>query len=185
MPVLDAHTMAANWIGNGGPKNRTVAWLAVSLAESSWNTDAVSPTDARGLYQLEPYSWPAGAGPLSGWDQPGPNSLAAIILSGGGMNFAPWDTAYANINASGRYSYLSWPENGSAASNGMPYVTALLGNNYGGSPAPASNPGVDGSLPAALDWYAQATASATPGLSVLARRVSSRASFMYRPGRLA
>jgi len=180
MAVLSAHDMADNWIGNGGPRNRTVAWLSVSLAESSWDTEAVSPTDARGLYQVEPYSWPAAAGPLANWDQPGPNSYAAVLLSGGGVNFAPWDTAYADIEATGRYTFLSWPEPGSAADKNMPYVAGLLGSNFYGGTTPPVQPGVDGTLPAALQWYGQATDTLIPLLTDAANRWTRIAHDMYR-----
>jgi hypothetical protein len=175
-----AHEVASFWVANGGPAKSAVAWASVSRAESSWDTEAVSPTDARGWYQIEPYSWPAGAGDISGWDQPGPNSRAAVLLSGGGVNFAAWDTAYADINASGRYTFLAWPENGSAAWDNMPTVAGMLGTTYYGGVTPPVVPGLSGTLPDALRWYAQQSDVVLPALITATRAYSDLARRMYR-----
>jgi hypothetical protein len=180
MAVLDAHTMAQSWIAAGGPLRYTVPWISVSRAESSWNTHAVSPTDARGLYQLEPYSWPAGAGSLDNWTDPVANSRAAVLLSGGGVNFAPWDTAYANIERTGRYRFLAFPEIESAAANNMPVVTAMLGSSYYGNGSPGNEPGITGTLPAALNWYTLTTDAVIPGMIARARKQRMIAQAMYR-----
>lgn len=179
MATLNAWDMAAAWIAAGGAPNRTVAWLSVSLAESSWNTDAVSPTDARGLYQMEPGSWPESAGPLSEWRDPNYNSRAAVILSGGGVNFAPWDTAYANIYRSGRYAFLQWPEESSAASSYMPYVSALLGNKYYGTVHAPETPGLTGGLPDAIRWYGEVANTVIPVLATRARGIGAAARRAY------
>ncbi len=162
MTVLSASSMAAHWTGNGGPRNRTVAWLSVALAESGWDTEAISPADALGLYQILRSNF-AGLGlPASGWDVPDINSRAAVLLSGGGMNFAPWDTAYANINASGRFSFLGWPQPGSAAANNMPHVASLLGGGFGGGGTAPAAPGVTGTLADAIGWYNRTTHATIP-----------------------
>lgn len=186
MTILTPHQAAGWWENVGGPANRVVAWVAVALSESGLDTQAISPTGARGLYQVEPYSWPARAGPFEFWNQPGPNSLAAVVLSGGGVNFAPWDTAYANIYRSGRYSFLGWPERGSAAWNNMPYVAARvgaggqIGAGAPGAPTPPAVPGFTGTLPSALDWYAQMTAHAIPSQTWYTRRVQAAVRGLYR-----
>jgi len=180
MPVLSAQQVASWWKSEGGPDKSAVAWVSVSLAESSWDTEAVSPTGAVGLYQVEPYSWPAQLGSFSMATDPGYNTLAAIDLSGGGVNFAPWDTAYANIYASGRYSFLAWPEPGSAAFNHMVYVATVLGTNPDGNAGPPPQPGISGTLPDALKWFSDVTYGAAPALSARARAVSARAGIQYR-----
>lgn len=179
MTVLGAHEMVQAWISAGGPLRYTVPWISVSRAESSWDTEAVSPTDARGLYQLEPYSWPPGAGPIANWTDPVANSQAAVILSGGGVNFAPWDTAYANIGRSGRYTFLAFPEIGSAAADNMPIVTAMLGSGYYGTASNPTEPGITGTLPAALNWYTLTTDAVIPQMIAAARRHSSIARRMF------
>jgi hypothetical protein len=179
MSILSAYQIVSAWVDNGGPKNRALAWAAVSLSESSWDTEAISPTEARGLYQIEPYSWPDGAGPFTDWIQPDANTKAAIILSGGGVNFAPWDTAYANIEASGRYSFLAWPENGSAAANNMPVVQGDLGTTGYGTTSAPDVPGLTGSLPDAIRWYGEVANTVLPVLASRARGIGSAARRAY------
>lgn len=164
MTQLTANEVYDWYKSEGGPDNRSVAWISVSLAESSWTTDALSPTGAVGLYQVEPYSWPSQLGSFDMATDPGYNTLAMLDLSGGGANFAPWDTAYANIYASGRYSFLNWPEQGSAAWNNMGYVAGILSGIPYHSTTPPVQPGLDGSLPDAIAWYQQVSVSAAPAI---------------------
>ena len=179
MTVLSAYQMVTYWETNGGPVKLAVAWLSVSLAESSWNTDATSPTDAHGLYQIEPYSWPAGAGSPDRWDDPNANTRAAVILSGGGVNFAPWDTAYADIRSSGRYTFLAWPEAGSAAAGYMPYVQGTLGTSYYGTTVAPDIPGLTGTLPDAIRWYGEAANAIIPNLAHTAKARAAAARRLY------
>lgn len=170
-----------NWYkSEGGPDNRDVAWLSVSLAESSWEVDAVSPTGAVGLYQVEPYSWPARLGSFDMATDPGYNTLAMLDLSGGGMNFAPWDTAYANIYASGRYSYLNWPETGSAAERNFGYVAAQLTGLPYTNPQPPSQPGIDDTLPGAIAWTDQTAGAYVPALRRRLALTAAVTGRMYR-----
>jgi hypothetical protein len=179
MTVISPWIAAQAWLAGGGHINATAMWVAVGVSESSLNTDAVSPTDARGIWQIEPYSWPRGAGPISNWANPNSNAAAAVILSGGGVNFAPWDTAYRNIYQSGRYSYLHWPEPGSAAANNLPWVLAHLGTRAFGTEAAPAEPGLANTLPQALAWYAAATNFGLPVLNnqVKAKRAATRRLF--------
>lgn len=179
MTVLTAYQMVLYWETNGGPPKLALPWISVSRAESSWDTEATSPTDAHGLYQLEPYSWPAGAGNGDNWADPNANSRAAVILSGGGVNFAPWDTAYANIEASGRYSFLAWPENGSAAANWMPTVAGELGTTYYGTTVAPDIPGLTGTLPDAIRWYGEVANTIIPNLAHTARSYGATARRLY------
>lgn len=179
MALLHAHQVVAYWTGAGGPARTALAWASVSIAESSWDTEATSPTDAHGLYQIEPYSWPAGAGDGSLWRDPAANSKAAVILSGGGSNFAPWDTAYADIGRSGRYTYLAWPEKGSAAARYMPYVQGALGTTAYGTGAAPAEPGLTGTLPDAIRWYGEASNSVIPNLMRAAWRFGEVARRLY------
>lgn len=176
---LNSQQMADWYKSEGGPDKRVVQWLSVALAESSWETDVVSPTGATGLYQIEPYSWPAQLGPYSLVTDPGYNTLAMLDLSGGGMNFAPWDTAYANINSSGRYTYLAWPETGSAAYNNFVFVATALGTSIGQGVPPPPRPGIDGTVPDGIAWYGQAAGVVIPQLVSGARRVHSIARRSY------
>lgn len=69
------------------------------------------------------------------------NAKIAVAMSGHGVNCAAWDSAYRNINASGRYSFLAWPEQGSADFANLAVVSAQLGHDkLGGAMPPVGNP---------------------------------------------
>lgn len=127
MTILTAADTAGFWERAGGPANRSAEWVAIAMAESSLVTEALSSTGAIGLWQIEGYnSWWAGTD-QNGLYDPALNAKAAVYGSGGGTNCAPWDTCYADINASGRYSYLAYPERGSAAWLNISAAAAAIG----------------------------------------------------------
>lgn len=156
MTQLSIPQIAGWWEREGGPSTRTVEWVAISLAESSGFTDAVSVTNAIGLWQEEPDHAGEYGYPVSALFDPQVNAFIAVRLSGYGTNCAAWDTAYANIYASGRYGFLGYPEHGSAAWNNLATVANVLGRSaIPGGPAP-TQPGLGQDLPAAIarwqDW---------------------------------
>jgi hypothetical protein len=165
------------------PANRAVAWVSVAYGESGFNTEATSYVDARGLYQFMRYSWP---GNLGSFDQnaydPYWNTLAMRELSGDGMNFAPWDSCYANINRSGRYSFLSWPQVGSSVYNSMWLVAGLMGAKPPHGLSPPSQPGVTGTLPAALQRYGELTHTIIPQATKRQKLLAATIARMYRLG---
>lgn len=163
----------------GLPKNRAVAWVSVAYSESGFNTRAESPVGARGLYQFMPGSWPPQAGFYANAFDPYWNTVAMRYLSGDGMNFAPWDSAYRNINASGRYSYLAWPEAGSAVSNNMWLIAGLMGVSPPTALHPPAQPGVSNQMPAALTWYSQATHTVLPRSTAQMRGLFARSRRLY------
>lgn len=134
MTTLSASQVAAYWRQAGGAADRVVEFVAIAGAESSLDTNALSSTDARGLWQIESYN--------SGWAQATPDELydplvnarAAVYGSGGGTNCAAWDTCYYDINTSGRYSFLAYPERYSAAWSWISSVTTELGTGGYGPP---------------------------------------------------
>lgn len=127
MTILTASEVAGWWVKGGGPANRSVEWVAIAMAESSLDDAAVSSTNAIGLWQIEAYnSWWAHVNP-GGLFDPLYNAQAAVYGSGGGTNCAPWDTCYADINSSGRYRFLAYPERGSAAWNNITGASAAIG----------------------------------------------------------
>jgi hypothetical protein len=176
MTILRAIQVADYFIQAGGPKNRAVAWTAVAMGESDFNTEAKSPVGATGLWQFMPGSWPAECGLFSNATNPYTNARATVILSGGGVNFAPWDSSYKDIYKSGRYSFLAWPEVGSADYANIPRAQALIGNKSYGSITPPVQPNITGTLPAALSWYSQVANSVAPGLtrSILGSSAAAR-----------
>ena len=149
----------------GMPKGaRCTEFVAIAECESSLNTDAISPVGALGLWQIMPFNF----GPLglavSDWRNPDTNARAAVLLSGHGANCAAWDTCYFNIQSSGRYSFLNWPEHGSCASNNLGRVSVVVGtHNQGGAMAPPE-PGAAAQLIPALNGLARLTEVRLPAL---------------------
>ena len=129
MTVLTIPQCAGAWLGANGPRSRMVEFVAISMAESSLNDEAVSPAGAEGLWQVMPFWFPDLGLPADQWADPHVNAEAAVAISGHGSNCAAWDTCYRNILVSGRYTFLAFPESGSAAYNNIPQVAAVLGVN--------------------------------------------------------
>lgn len=90
MPVLDAQSIADVALAAGFPKDekKLQTAVAVALAESGGNTQAVSPTSDYGLWQIN----------LNAHRQynqqqmfdPAQNARAMIAISGNGTNWKPW-----------------------------------------------------------------------------------------------
>lgn len=163
MTVWSAQEVA-NFLDSAGmPKARVAEFVAVARCESSYDDGAVSPTGAIGLWQVEPYTATSvGMTPQQMYD-PNLNALAAIRISGHGSNCAAWDTCYANIGRSGRYTFLNWPENGSCAANRLAGVSVVVGtSNVGGGAAPPY-PGVTGTLAHTVSVMGTLTHQNMPG----------------------
>ena len=126
MGVITIPQCAGAWLGAGGPRQHMIEFVAVSMAESSLDDTAVSPVGAQGLWQVMPFWWAQLGLPASEWSVPHINALAAVAISGHGSNCAAWDTCYTDINASGRFNFLAFPQVGSAAANNIPQVAAAL-----------------------------------------------------------
>lgn len=133
---LSALQVADYWIAAGGPKNRAVEWVAISRGESSYETLAVSSAGAIGLWQIMPEHAAEYGMTVDDLYNPLDNARVAVKLSGGGTNCAAWDSCYADINASGRYSFLAWPEQGSADYNNLQIVAVELGHDKLGGQIP-------------------------------------------------
>lgn len=146
MTQLTAVQVAGYWVGAGGPKSRAVEWVAIAIGESGLDDAAVSPVGAVGLWQIMPFNAPTyGYGTADLYD-PGTNARIAVAMSGGGTNCAAWDSAYANIYASGRYTFLAWPEQGSADYNNLAVAQAELSGHGLTGITPPAYPGIDDSL---------------------------------------
>jgi hypothetical protein len=140
---LTAHGVASYWLGAGGPRSRMVEWVAIALGESSYNTDAISIAGAIGLWQIMPFNAAPNGVSVNALYDPHWNAYVAVRMSGHGTNCAAWDSAYRDIAASGRYSFLGWPESGSADFNNL----AIAANELGGhavAPAGSGAPGYTG-----------------------------------------
>lgn len=167
MARLTAVQVADYWIGAGGPKDRAVEWVAIAIGESSLDDTAVSPAGAIGLWQIMPFNAAPHGFTVNELYQPSVNAKVAVEMSGGGTNCAAWDSAYRNINASGRYSFLAWPEVGSADYNNLPIAQAELnGVGLKGISHPGE-PGTDTTLPASAARWQQIATSNVPAVSNL------------------
>jgi Transglycosylase SLT domain len=140
MARLTADEVAYYWRLEGGPASRQVEWTAIALGESSFITDALSPAGAIGLWQIMPFHAAEFGITVDSLYDPRTNAMVAVSLSGHGTNCAAWDSCYADINRSGRYSFLGYPEVGSADYNNIPIVARMLGQSpgiqQGGGPPP-------------------------------------------------
>ena len=136
MAPLTLVQVADLWLHAGGPRNRVVEWVAIELSEGGLSTDAVSPAGAIGPWQIMPFN----AGPhgysVADLYSPSVNATIAVEMSGHGTNCAAWDSCYRNIQASGRYRFLGWPESGSSAFSKLVWVSAALGHDKLGGAMP-------------------------------------------------
>ena len=130
----------------GMPGNRINEFVAIAVCESSLDDHALSPADARGLWQIEPF-WAGSLGvSVESLYDPMVNARGAVFISGHGANCAAWDTCYDDIQASGRFSFLSYPQSQSCAFTNIVGVSIVTGTgNKGGGAAPTF-PGVTGTL---------------------------------------
>lgn len=146
MTVWSRQQAAGFLFAAGMRGNRINEFVAIAVCESSLDDHARSPADARGLWQIEPF-WAATLGvSVESLYDPRVNAHAAVVISGHGANCAAWDTCYNDIQASGRYTFLHWPESRSCAFTHIAGVSVNTGTaNTGGGAAPAY-PGVTGTL---------------------------------------
>lgn len=146
MTVWSRQAVAGFLARAGMPGNRINEFVAIAVCESSLDDHALSPADARGLWQIEPF-WAATLGvSVESLYDPNVNARGCVFISGHGANCAAWDTAYRDIQASGRYSFLHYPEAGSCAYNHVVGVSVSTGTaNTGGGAAPPV-PGLTGTL---------------------------------------
>lgn len=136
MAELTAREVADLWIAAGGPRNRAVEWTAIALGESSYDTEAVSSAGAIGLWQIMPFNAAPNGTTVRGLYDPLTNARVAVRMSGHGSNCAAWDSCYVDIQGSGRYTFLGWPERGSADWNNLAVVSVQLGHDKLGAAVP-------------------------------------------------
>lgn len=136
MTQLTAVQVADTWIAAGGPESRAVEWTAISMGESSFETSAVSSAGAIGLWQIMPFNAAPNGVTVDDLYNPLLNARVAVRMSGAGTNCAAWDSCYRDIEVSGRYTFLGWPEVGSADYNNLQTVAALIGRDKLGGQVP-------------------------------------------------
>lgn len=120
------------------------------MGESGLDDHIVSPAGAIGVWQIMPFNAPPYGYIPADLYNPAINARVAVIMSGGGVNCAAWDSCYLNIQGSGRYSFLAWPEQGSPDFMNLPLAAAALsGHGLKGMTAPEP-PGVADTLGASI-----------------------------------
>lgn len=152
MAVLTIPQAATLLTEFGMPRGRVVEFVSIGIAESGLRTDAVSSAGAIGVWQQMPFNATDRGYQPDALYRPTINALITVQLSGQGVNCAAWDTAYADIGATGRYPFLAWPEAGSAAWRNEGMVAAVLSHGF---PAPVSGGPPPGAGPTGAQLQAQ------------------------------
>jgi len=180
--VHTARDVATIWGLGGGPSARAVEWTAIAMGESSLDDQAVSPAGAIGLWQIMPFNAHIGGGTVADLYIPEYNALVAVRMSGGGTNCAAWDSCYLDINRSGRYSYLSYPERGSADWNNIPVAAGLIGVAAVVQALPEPSLGISTDIARVAAGAQQVIASVLPQIrrDILVNTTAIGA--MYQPG---
>jgi hypothetical protein len=155
--VLTTIEVSALWLQYGGDPNKVVEAVAIAAAESGYDALAQSGACCNGLWQIcEDHALEWGFDPSQLYD-PRVNVWAAIQLSGNGTNWAPFDTAYADLSRAAQRYPISYPEVGSPAYNLLAEVASALGVTGGGGSGlptggqtyspPSSAPPIPGFIP--------------------------------------
>lgn len=115
----------------GFPASRQPVMAAIALAESSGESEAVSPAGAIGLWQIMPF-WAGTFGQsVSQLYVAAYNCDDARRISGDGYHLGAWDTCYNPPSSAANRRDLSWPETGSPAWN---MLRSHGGGGGGGGP---------------------------------------------------
>jgi len=152
MSDWDYSQLQTLWQFAGGTPSRAPLMAAIALAESSGDSNAVSPAGAISLWQVMPF-WAGELGmTVADLFVPLDNARAARSISGGGFHVGAWDTCYNPPESAADRKDLTWPETGSPAWN-------ILHDNGGGSSGGGSTAPYGGATPAdrqLLSQFAQA-----------------------------
>lgn len=182
---LTALQVADYWIAAGGPRSRAVEFTAIALGESSYDTEAVSSAGAIGPWQIMPFNAAPNGVTVEDLYNPLDNARVAVKMSGGGVNCAAWDSCYANIDASGRYSFLGWPEPGSVDYQNLQIVAVELGHDKLGGAVPPVGATPSEAFTRTLQGFQNLTNNVYPRLEriVIAQRMATNGAFTnsWRP----
>lgn len=105
--------------------------MAIVLAESGGNTDAISPQSDYGLFQINKIHFGDGFIDSINWKDPNVQVRDAYAISSGGTNWAAWCTAWDDPAANCGHGQLSHVQSGSAAGAQLPRVRNFVAGNIG------------------------------------------------------
>jgi hypothetical protein len=180
MTVLSAADVAGYWLGAGGPKSRIVEWVAIAIGESGFDTEARSPAGALGVWQIMPFNAAPYGFTVGQLTDPAVNARIAVEMSGGGANCAAWDSCYRDIAASGRYTFLAWPEEGSPNWGNLATAAAELGSHVIIPTAVSQTPGLTATLAGTVTEIQHQGAKLLPAQSRRVQAAAARLGRMYR-----
>jgi hypothetical protein len=129
-----------------GAKNtyNTVYAVAIALAESGGNANAISPSHDYGLWQINRIHFGDGIIGPNNWSNTVVNAREMWKLSGGMQNWAAWCTAWVNPGRDCGHGYLHTPQAGSPADDQVnvarPAVTQYFLHPPTGPSGPALTP---------------------------------------------
>lgn len=182
MTKRSAREVAAAWTGAGGPASRAAEWVAIGMGESSLDDSAVSPDGAIGLWQIMPFNAGPNGFTVADMYDLDKNARVAVLMSGNGVNCAAWDSCYADIGKSGRYSYLGYPEKGSADYNNLAVAAVALGVDAVATAVPEPGLGVGAAIGNLASGVQAAVNLVLPELYRSSAIEHATVSKMYQPG---
>jgi len=125
MPRLSIPEIARTWEANGGNPAAVVVACAVALAESGGDTDAISPSNDYGLWQINVIHFKElGVNGVTIRDRD-INARAAIRISGNGSNWGAWCTCSVSPHDCG-HVYRPTPQPGSVAAMNLGLAAQAL-----------------------------------------------------------
>lgn len=182
MTRQSARAVAAAWEKAGGPSSRAAEWVAIAMGESSLNDSAVSSAGAIGVWQIMPFNAHIGGGSVGDLYDMAYNAKVTVIMSSHGTNCAAWDSCYLDIYRSGRYSYLSYPEKGSADWNNLAVAAVSIGVDAVAQAAAEPTLGIGADLGGLMASVQVTVNSVLPSLARDVTTNRTTVAKMYQPG---
>lgn len=152
MARLSPNEIARTWLANGGARSVVVIATAVSVAESGGDTDAISPSNDYGLWQINTVNFRAlGVNTVTVRDRD-VNARCAIRLSGNGTNWKDWCTCWEQPRGNCGHGYLPVPQPSSPAGRDIAYAAQAL-NESPPDLGPVANSTDEGSIHYAWQYF--------------------------------
>ncbi len=181
MTVITATQCADYWLRNHGPLNRAVEFVAIAMGESDLHTEVISPVGALGTWQIMPFWFGHFGYAPADYELQDVQAIITVAISGLGTNCAAWDTCYRDIQHTGRYTFLGWPEEGSVAYGNLPVAAALTGLGGAGVPPHQAYPGIANTIEGTLSDFSLMSGKVLPRFSLQTAMQSQRISRLLYP----